>query len=114
MQHEDRKREEPGQGFLFEKPEEVMARPYVETLHDRYLDQARPRIADLLRKGTAVPFDELAIAAMQIPMVSEQDTRDILVGARDSGGVEFQGLGPKQRKPQWRKGHRVRSTSTLS
>jgi hypothetical protein len=113
LQHEHRKKEAPGQGFLFTKAEEVMARPYLEALHDRYLDQARARIAELLRNGTAVPFDLIAIAAMQIPMVSEQDTRDILMGARDSGEVEFEGLSPKQRKPQWRRGHRVRSTSTM-
>jgi hypothetical protein len=109
LQHEERKRNEPGQGFLFAKPEEVLAIPHVETLHARYLTKARARLLELLVTSETNRFDDLAVAAMQFPTVSEQDTRDILMSLKKQ--IALEGLEGKQRTPQWNKGHVVRTIS---
>jgi three-Cys-motif partner protein len=87
---------------------EVLSKPYLDELHARYLARARHSVAEMLATGNSTPFDDLAIAGMQQPMISEQDVRDLLMEAAKRKSVEIEGLVGKARKPQWRKGHRVR------
>jgi len=109
LQHEERKRNEPGQGFLFAQPQELLAIPHVETLHERYLTRARRRLIELLVARDANRFDDLAVASMQYQTVSEKDTRDILMSMGKQIAIE--GLEGKQRTPQWNKSHVVRTIS---
>lgn len=95
---QQRKREAKGQLDLFGA--DVMAKPYIDVLRQRYLDRARAAVRAATPVGIRVPFERVAIAAMLLPTIRDQDAKDILKAERKEGTVDFPGLNPRQ-VPQW-------------
>jgi three-Cys-motif partner protein len=81
---------------------------FLRDLIHRYRDRAVKLIASHLPAGASVPFDRIAVQAMQIPMVAEQDVRDLLMEMTEDGRIAVDGLQGRQRTPQWRRGHSIR------
>lgn len=95
---QQRKREAKGQRELFGA--EVMAKPYIEELRQRYLERAKEAVRAATPIGARVPFEQVAIAAMLVPTIRDQDVKDLLKAERKAGTVDFPGLSPRQ-VPQW-------------
>lgn len=95
-----------GQLEFFGAPE-MVARTHEDELRDRYRLRATERLDGMLRDRGEVVWDELVIAALQLPMVAERDVKQWLASRRADGAVEV--LGPKPRHvPKRRRGDRVR------
>ncbi len=87
---------------------EAFVRPYIDDLRDRYQAAAMSAMRGALATRDVMPFDELAVIAMQSPMTSEQDARDLLMEDVKQGAFVLERLSGKQRTPQWGRGHYVR------
>lgn len=107
-QQRNRQERTGGQSELFEA--DALARPYIDELRARYHARAQKLVREVLISRRAVPFDELAVSAMQHPMTSEQDVRDFLMEEVKGSRVAIDGLIGKQRTPQWNEGHVARCT----
>lgn len=75
------------QGELF--PSEVMATPHVDELRDRYRRRAVEVVTNATPAGKAVSYRDVAVAAMQVPTIADQDVKDILKEQRKKGSVQF-------------------------
>ena len=53
-------------------------------------------------------WDDLIIAALQVPMVAEADVKDWLKGKEKAKTLEVLGLAPGKRVPERKNSHRVR------
>jgi three-Cys-motif partner protein len=95
-----------GQAELFGA--EALTRPYVEELRTRYHARARDQLIATLSTRQTVPFESLAVAAMNHPMTSEQDVRNILLEEVKRRRVVIDGLVGRDRTPQWNRGHTLR------
>lgn len=91
---EQRKREARGQRDLFAAP--VLAKPYIDELRQRYLGRAEEVIRQATPIGAQTPFNDVAIAGMLVPTISDQDVKDILKAERREGLVDFPGLGARE------------------
>lgn len=84
---------------------EALASAFDDELRSRYRAKAMATVEGLLQPGARIRFDDLAIAAMQHPLIAEQDVKELLgaFGKR----VRIEGLKPRARVPQWGEGHIV-------
>jgi hypothetical protein len=84
---QQRKREARGQRDLFSS--DVMATPYLDGLRSRYRQRAVEAIAKKTPCGKHVPYKDIAVAAMQVPTIADQDVKDILKEQRKAGCLQF-------------------------
>ena len=95
------------QPWLLEAPPS-MDRRYEDDLHERYLSMACESLETSLRASESVPWNELVMAALQYPMVSEHDAKAWLKEQERIGRVEILGLKPRETVPKRDQDHRVR------
>lgn len=86
----------------------LQARSYEDELMARYLPRARRMLDAMLEDRADVPWDELVIAALQVPMVSEADVKQWVKERQEQGVAAITGLAPRARVPQRGEGHQVR------
>lgn len=91
---EQRKRQAKGQRDLFAAL--VLAKPYIDELRQHHIARAEQAIQQATPIGARVPFDDVAIAGMLVPTISDQDVKDILKAERKEKLVEFPGLSPRE------------------
>lgn len=96
-----------GQSELF-LAHKVLARSYEDERRERYLARASALLDQAVQPSTGAPWDELVLAALQVPMISEKDVKDWLDRERSAARVEVLGLRAKERVPKRNGGHRVR------
>lgn len=96
-----------GQGFLFPAPA-LVTRTYEDELRERYCTRANRVLDAMLSNAVIVPWNELVLTALRIPMISEADVKDWFKVRERSETVEVLGLAPGKRVPQRNQGHRVR------
>ena len=77
------------------------------TLRLRYLAAAQARITEIRQARTHVPYDEIWDAAMAFPLVWDCDVKDWIEQWERQRIIQLHGLNPRQRVPQWEKGHVV-------
>lgn len=86
----------------------LQAQSHENKLLARYLPRARQMLDAMLEDRADVPWEELVIAALQIPMVSEADVKQWVKERQEQGAAAITGLAPRARVPQRGEGHRVR------
>jgi len=96
-----------GQGFLFRAPM-LVSRTYEDELRERYCGHAFRVLDGMIRDQSPVPWNELVLTALQIPMIAEADVKMWLKERQSDGAVEVLGLAPNQRVPQRDHDHLVR------
>lgn len=104
---ERKKTERTGQMGLFDG-RELQGRAYEDTLRDRYLPRAFAILDVMLRSRGDVPWDELVVGALRVPMIAEADVKQWLKQRQAEAVAEVVGLAPRARVPQRRSNHRVR------
>lgn len=104
---ERKKVKQSGQLGLF-GGSKLVARSYEDELRDRYLPRAFARLDEMLDARSDVPWDDLVIEALRVPMIAEADVKDWVGQRQSQGRVEVVGLAPRARVPQWQGNHRVR------
>ncbi|MCU0862569.1 MAG: three-Cys-motif partner protein TcmP [Planctomycetes bacterium] len=82
---------------------EALASAFDDELRSRYLAKAQATVDGLLQPGARIKFEDLAVAAMQHPLIAEQDVKNMLVARGER--VRIEGLKPRARVPQWGEGH---------
>lgn len=83
-----RKRESSGQRELF-RSADYDPDQYIAELRARHRRRAVEVIARLTPIGKQVPYNQVAIAAMQVPTIAEQDVKEILKEQRKNGSMQF-------------------------
>lgn len=96
-----------GQLGLFEG-RELVTRAYEDELRERYLPRAYQRLDSMSETRGEVPWDELVVEALRVPMISEADVKQWAKERQMQGTAEVIGLAPRARVPQWRSNHRMR------
>lgn len=99
--------ERTGQTLLFGGTD-LVVRTYEDKLRERYLKRANDELDSSLRGPESVFWDDLVIAALQIPMITERDVRNWLNNELRQRRVEIIGLRRGERTPKRNARHRVR------
>lgn len=93
---------------LFSAMDMISTKTHEQLVHDRHRVRALGEIDKSVRDKGELEWDALVLAALQFPMVSEQDVKAWLKDRERAGVVEVVGLSPRQRVPQLRAGHLIR------
>jgi hypothetical protein len=104
---ERKKSQRTGQIGLFEG-RELVVRAYEDELRERYLPRALQRLDTMLQERGDVPWDELVVEALHVPMIAEADVKVWVKERQAQGVVEVTGLAPRAHVPQRGARHRVR------
>ena len=75
------------------------------TLRERYLAAAKRRIDEVRAGRKQVTYDDIWDAALAFPLVWDSDVKEWVADWLKQGRIRLLGLQPKQRVPQWEKGH---------
>jgi hypothetical protein len=90
---------------------QLVVRAYEDELRERYLPRALRKIDEMLAARGEVLWDDLVIAALGVPLVSETDVKHWLADRVARGIVKILGLAPRARVPRRGEGHRIQASS---
>lgn len=93
---------------LFAATASAPPRSYEDSLRERYLACAYRLLDALLAARQVVAWDELVLAALQVPMVHEGHVKEWLQSRLERNDVVVEGLSERDRVPKRKQGHRVR------
>ncbi|MBL8622160.1 MAG: three-Cys-motif partner protein TcmP [Myxococcales bacterium] len=97
-----------GVGELFPATASTPPRTYEDALRERYVARAYELLDALLVTRPVVAWDEMVLAALQVPMVHEGHVKEWLRRRVELNTVVVEGLSERDRVPKRKHGHRVR------
>ena len=69
-------------------------------LRERYLNQANRQVQKMIQARNHVPYDEVWISALSLPLVWECDLKEWIDDWKQNGDLQVEGMAPRQRVPR--------------